>query len=693
MFERYPQPPTPGNPQGGLHAWRGHGRGTGWEYPRVNITTLRRSLIAATVVAISAATLTPIATAADTYSTPAAPTNVVATASTYGITVRWTPSPTVKPVIAGYVVSGGQGSCPIFVSADRHSVITIPVVKGQTTVAPTVQAVNAYGFSPIAKADKTFAVSSLTKTKVRDDLVSLQFLQLSDLHGAIEASATGIGAAVLAGAWANDRKVNPNTLALSSGDNIGAAPQISSAFEELPAIEALNLMKLDASTFGNHEHDRTIDHVQKVIGASDFQWIVSNYSSLADLKSGAKSAAPYKVFTLGGVKVGVVGANTESTKEQVFPGNLKGASGEISISPTATSVNAAIAAAKKDGAQVIVALIHQGWTENIDGQVQGRLFDMVDQIKGAHVIYGGHSHQVYNSYKKGARAGSDVIIAEVRNAGVEYTRTTTCYNTATKKVMGSATEYIGKSAVASVTPDATTAALVKKYKDQLAPKLDVKIGQVSGVFPRGGTPAVERSGENPMGNFVSDALRAKYKTDFVLVNGGGIRDTFPAKTYTPLNTALVRPVGTTVGTFDVTVGDALTVFPFGNSVATTTITGATLWKALENGVGGAYPADGRFPQISGFKFSFDSTKPIGSRIVSVTKLDGTPIAADSTKYTIATLDYLVYGGDGYTGVFSPKESMIRDLYVDIFIDAVKAATAGGKVLAVPSADGRVKKVA
>jgi 5'-nucleotidase len=138
----------------------------------------------------------------------------------------------------------------------------------------------------------------------------------------------------------------------------------------------------------------------------------------------------------------------------------------------------------------------------------------------------------------------------------------------------------------------------------------------------------------------------------------------------------------------VTVGDALTVFPFGNSVSTTTITGTLLWKALENGVGGAYPADGRFPQISGFKFSFDSSKPLGSRIVSVSKLDGTPIAKDSTVYTVATLDYVVQGGDGYVGVFSPATAKVRDLLVDVFIEAVKGRTP----ITVPAADGRTTKV-
>ncbi len=36
---------------------------------------------------------------------------------------------------------------------------------------------------------------------------------------------------------------------------------------------------------------------------------------------------------------------------------------------------------------------------------------------------------------------------------------------------------------------------------------------------------------------IADLMRAKYKTDFAIQNGGGIRDTFPAKTYIPANPA------------------------------------------------------------------------------------------------------------------------------------------------------------
>jgi 5'-nucleotidase len=651
--------------------------------------TLKRALVAAsTVAAVAAAVLTPIAQA-ETYSAPAAPTKVVAYENANGIAVSWTASPAVLPAITSYIVSAGPGSCPVIVPATSRTVVTLPVLAGQKTFTPVVQAVSAYGISAAAKANKSFDATKLTVATVNADYKSLQFLQLSDLHGAIDVSSTSIGAAGLVASWNNDRLLNPNTVAVTSGDNIGAAPQISSAFEELPTIEALNLMKVDASTFGNHEHDRDIAHVQKVIGASDFQWVVSNYSSLKDLVSGSKSAKPYTVVTRDGVKIGIVGQNTESTVEQVFPGNLKGASGTITIDPGVTGINKAIADVRAAGAQVVVALVHQGWTENLSGVAEGRLPELAEQIKGANIIYGGHSHLTYSSAIPGSVRTPAALVAEVRNAGVEYTRTTLCLNTKTGRVKGSAVEYILKADAAKLTPDATAAALVKKYKDALAPKLDVKIGTVNGVFPRGGSPAVERSGETPLGNFTADAIRAKYKTDFVFLNGGGIRDTFPAKTFTPQDKTLVRPTATTTtGKFDVTVGDALTVFPFGNSVSTTTITGTLLWKALENGVGGAYPADGRFPQISGFKFTFDSSKPLGSRVVTVTKLDGTAIAKDSTVYTVATLDYVVQGGDGYVGVFSPATAKVRDLLVDVFIEAVKSA----KDITIPTADGRTKKV-
>jgi 5'-nucleotidase len=67
--------------------------------------------------------------------------------------------------------------------------------------------------------------------------------------------------------------------------------------------------------------------------------------------------------------------------------------------------------------------------------------------------------------------------------------------------------------------------------------------------------------------------------------------------------------------------------------------------------------------------------------------DGTAIVKDSKSYTLATIDFLVYGGDGYTQ-FDPAQVAVRDLLVDVFAEALRADLAAGKVTAMVT-DGRI----
>ena len=652
---------------------------------RVRITAIVSALALTTSALV---VLTSPQVSANTYAVPAAPVIKKAYVTPKGVRVVFD-KVTALPAVNAYVISGGQGSCPITVPATTTGVVTLPIIEGQTSATISIKAVNAYGFSTARTWSKTFSASDLAGVAT-STWQAVQLLQLSDLHGAIEGTSANAGTALLMSAFAAERAKNPATFTLSAGDNIGAAPPISSQFEELPTIESMNLLKFDVSGFGNHEHDRNLAHVQKIIGASDFQWVASNYSSLEPLKSGTKAAKSFHIVERGGVSVGFVAANTEDTKEQIFPGNLSSNGKDLVISPSADGVNSAIKAAKAAGADFVVAILHQGWQENRDGEAKGRLIELAKQIKGAAVVFGGHSHQTYSSALAGNAAVNGSLIAMTRNAGQEYNRVNVCMD-GSGRVRGSSVDVVTRASFATLTPNADGAALVKKYKDQLNAKLDVKIGQVNGIFAQGGTPQVQRAGEAAIGNFTADAMRKKYGTEFAYINGGGIRDKFPAATYVPADKTYNRPGTDKVAPFDVTLGDALAVYPFGNTVGVSVITGENLWKALENGVSN-WPGDGRFPQISGFKFSFDTTKPVGSRVQSVTKADGTAIAKDSKEYTIAVPDFMIYGGDGYVGVFTPSKAKLRGLLVDVFIEAVQEATAGGKAIQIPALDGRITKV-
>ena len=178
----------------------------------------------------------------------------------------------------------------------------------------------------------------------------------------------------------------------------------------------------------------------------------------------------------------------------------------------------------------------------------------------------------------------------------------------------------------------------KTYKDQLAEKFDAKIGTTSDVFPRGGSPAVERTGETPIGDLVADApldaCKASDGAQIAFTNGGGIRDSLPAKDYPPKVTTLNRPGNPPP--WDITVGDATSVLPFNNSAVVRKIKGSLLWDVLGFSVAKLPAADGRLLQIAGFKFTYSMTAT--PRIQSVTLLAGEKVIlkTDATEYVAVT---------------------------------------------------------
>ena len=98
---------------------------------------------------------------------------------------------------------------------------------------------------------------------------------------------------------------------------------------------------------------------------------------------------------------------------------------------------------------------------------------------------------------------------------------------------------------------------------------------------------------------------------------------------------------------------------------------------------------GRFPQVSGIRFTFDASRPAGSRIVEL-MVGGKPLD-EKKKYTLATSDYVgIDGGDGYSilkaaRLLTPREQAPFDS------DVLQAAIAAKKVIA-PKVEGRIKRL-
>lgn len=137
-----------------------------------------------------------------------------------------------------------------------------------------------------------------------------------------------------------------------------------------------------------------------------------------------------------------------------------------------------------------------------------------------------------------------------------------------------------------------------------------------------------RREETEIGNLVADSVAEAAGAPIAVVNSGGIRGSlYKGETYGE---------------------DLAAVCPHDNEIVVLDISGQTVLDMLENSLS-LYTEEfpyGRFLQVSGMRYTFDSRLPAGERVVEVTLNDGTKIDPDKT-YTVAVNDYMA-GRQGYS---------------------------------------------
>jgi 5'-nucleotidase/UDP-sugar diphosphatase len=222
-----------------------------------------------------------------------------------------------------------------------------------------------------------------------------------------------------------------------------------------------------------------------------------------------------------------------------------------------------------------------------------------------------------------------------------------------------------------ITPDPAMVTLLTSLSEPIQTLRDTVIGE-AGVFLVGDR-SVCRVAECNLGNLITDAMRADTHVQIAIENGGGIR--------------------ADIEQGPVTLGQVLTVLPFGNLVSTFELKGSDVWAALENGVSQVEDGAGRFPQVSGLRFTWDGSKDPGSRIVSVDVLNADtgeyePLDLEAT-YTVAANDFMRRGGDGY--------SMFADDAINPYdfgspLDVVMAQYIADHSPVMPEVEGRITRV-
>jgi 5'-nucleotidase len=557
--------------------------------------------------------------------------------------------------------------------------------------------------------------------------VDIQILNVSDWHGNLDPASANGGAWNISARWKEDRLAYP-TLTLTAGDDFGAAPPLSGFFDEVPAVQAERLMGIQVNTFGNHNFDKGLTHLQSMIDLArakstgtggdhpgkPFSYVAAN---LKNLKGNLKHVQPLKFFSVGKATVAVIGIVNEEAPSLVAPGSF----GTITVTDGVAAATKWARFARWFGADAVVVITHKGM--NTVSPPTGALPDFAAALPRGlvDIVIGDHTNIQFSG-----TAANGVLYHENASFGNGYAKTLLNVTPGFRgRVNSKSVSFVAPGPAGSLgagntsclggtpTPaafcDQAIVDMLAPYRVKLAAALDGTIGTTVTPFDRGDN--IERRQEVPLGDLLADGLREIYGVDIGYMTGGGIRSQFPACGYQPVDTSLNRgnynndtaippadrhlTIVTCQGgygsgaPYDLTIGDVYTVLPFGNNIVTREVTGEQLWQTLENGVSMCpnpititSTCAGRFPQVSGIKFTFDTSIPTGcsgsevtpitwhcdvARVTDVALTDGTLVPNDATTtYTFAVTDFTNNGGDSYT-MLADGQGVTRDRDANAFL--------------------------
>ena len=476
-----------------------------------------------------------------------------------------------------------------------------------------------------------------------EETFQLTIIHTNDEHAQHDPNAAGDGGiARQAAVIAQIRAAVDNSLLLDAGDRFTGS-LYHQQYRGQDNAQLMALLGYQAMALGNHEFDDGDETLAAFLDAVEFPVLAANVSVTGDSPLAGKFE-PYTVIDVNGQSIGLIGLVTAETAILSSPGE------GVSFSEDyVAAVEGAVEALNAEGVNKIILLSHLGLPADLE---------LAPQLSGVDVIIGGHSHTLlgnaYTAAEDGypleatSAAGEPILIVQAGGGNTLYLGRLD----ATFDGAGLLTNWGGDTIFMSrfITPDPEVEALLTELAAPIEELKATAVGE-SAVFLVGDR-AVCRATECNLGNLITDALRAETGAQLAITNGGGIRSNIPVGVETPADPALEAPQ-------TVTLGDVLTVLPFGNLVSTFELSGADVVAALENGVSQVENGAGRFPQVSGLRYTFDPAAEAGSRIVSVEVLgeDGsyTPIDLEAI-YSVASNDFMRRGGDGYTVFFENSQN-------------------------------------
>ncbi len=386
-------------------------------------------------------------------------------------------------------------------------------------------------------------------------------------------------------------------LVVDAGDWFQGTPE-GAIDDGLGFVRALAAVGYDAQCVGNHEFDRGLATLKRMIAETGVRAVCANLEDRASERR-VDWVEPYRIVERDGLRIGIVGLVATETPVITH----KDAKTIEFVGPARALTRARAELA--DRADWILPITHIGLD---DDRALARAHPDLP------LVVGGHSHTYL---KEGVREGQTLIVQTGAKASA-VGRVDVWFERGTWRVADIRARVVDLlDEPAEADRNADVERICKELTARSDEEMKVVVGELAGPLTRAKHPLESSTA----GNWIADATRKHTRADVGLMNRGGIRCDLPAG---PL-----------------TRRDLFEIMPFDNFVSVLTMTGAELETMLRRSVEGASSSG---LEVSGVELEV-SIEGKKRRLRSV-HVGDKPLDPKAT-YRVAMNSFMADGGDAY----------------------------------------------
>lgn len=477
-------------------------------------------------------------------------------------------------------------------------------------------------------------IPQTTKVYAADE--TLRIMATSDVHNRFVGYDYATNAPTPKGGFSRvatliEQNRTANTVLLDNGDTIqGNNAMLFNKDAVQPMVKALNLLKYDTYTTGNHEYNYGMDFVDKLKNTFAGDFLTANVYK-GEAKPENRIAKNYTVINKNGIRVAVIGVVTPHIMRWDAV-NLKG----YTVTNPYDEVKSAVKEIKsKNLSDVIVVSFHA----SIDGEYgDDSAKEVANQNPEVDVVIAGHAHET-----RIERSNNDSVVIEPGSSGshlamvdLKLTKSGAGY-TIDRKTNITATNLVADSKV-SESPIIVNN-LADEHKRAVSDASTV-IGKLTGgnLIP---DTEIEKIPQSQLQDTPFIDLILTTQLDEAKKGIGNI----PSNVH-HVSSAAVFNTSTNVFEGPLTKADVAKIYQFDNTLETMSINGAMLKKFMEANMNyynqykqgdltisfneevRAYNYD----IFEGVNYTIDISQPVGSRVGSLTYSDGSKINDNDVIY-------------------------------------------------------------